>query len=569
MIMEGLQPTAAVQQPPSIDQPAMKRPLTLEERLSDLEAEYSIHTTHRPGVRSSTQPMFDLQFLLDFIQNDVKSQPNMYGVVDLDQNLTREQAFQLAFGEQNSFDYLQYAGPKTFQNLKQQAYELSIKLNDRTAIDSVTSFLNTIQNISPQLAKDLRECDAASVKTFDDFKNLQLSNGETLENYVRSATAARNKRRKSSIDNLTQKNLQSLWKAFQPARDSMIDKENLITYGMSQEERDRSDLLKFRSFDNFLSQNVLIDDNLLYMAALHGETNLFDLKDVMRFSRDVHTSEGPDRRYEVYRTSVKSGVYSERDMLSSVYGEAAVQRLENHQNAMISFQTEPPEKTLARLIKSGESPDFNTARMALTDKNGNVLRYTKEDAKKGKIPKGKEVGWIKVVARDVDLTELTVGQIQDMQNSKPPKMFAAGGYQFTKIALNNLIERGIVRRDEKFTVEVQNRCFVEMTKSSSKVIHLDKAFAAAYKNNQTQLSEATIRELTNKIAKIWASVKSTSGKSLYEDSGNRGSIGNRNVRDTLQAAYKEYSSLQKAQNYTHDDAYYQSLTGIKKPSRSV
>lgn len=100
-----------------------------------------------------------------------------------------------------------------------------------------------------------------------------------------------------------------------------------------------------------------------------------------------------------------------------------------------------------------------------------------------------------------NLTDMTVGEI--LQRGKLPmgnsdRIFAAGRYQIIPDTLQGLVKQGVVSETEKFTEEVQDRLGRALIQQSG-----------ALKSAQ----EGNLVEAQNKLAKVWASIPTSTGGS--------------------------------------------------------
>lgn len=108
-------------------------------------------------------------------------------------------------------------------------------------------------------------------------------------------------------------------------------------------------------------------------------------------------------------------------------------------------------------------------------------------------------------------TEMTVAEILDWVRATPNQPHAIGRYQFIPSTLRSLIERGDISPNLQFTPDLQDRL--------ANILLMD---AGLIKFQQGRISQTSFM---NNLARIWAGLPTSSGKSAYHGfAGNHATI---------------------------------------------
>lgn len=125
----------------------------------------------------------------------------------------------------------------------------------------------------------------------------------------------------------------------------------------------------------------------------------------------------------------------------------------------------------------------------------------------------------------IDLENMTVAEVQQMQrqHGKKTGSSATGAYQVMRKTLSGLIDAGVVDPDEKFTVEVQDRIGMALLKGRG--------------YDDWKSGRLTTEEFADRLAKEWASLPTSSGKSYYDGDkmGNKATKSRQTLINSLEA----------------------------------
>lgn len=153
------------------------------------------------------------------------------------------------------------------------------------------------------------------------------------------------------------------------------------------------------------------------------------------------------------------------------------------------------------------------------DKTTQLLDYI------GKLESGNNYNTL-VGGRTADLTNMTVGQVMEMQRGMIGQGFqstAVGKYQIIQKTLAELVQQGVVSPDDKFNSSTQDKLAIALMKRRG----LEKY----------QSGTLSADQFANNLAMEWASLPTSSGKSYYQGVGsNRALAGRDSLMGILSAA---------------------------------
>lgn len=424
--------------------------------------------------------------LLELFQNDISTYQNRYGIVDVNKDSYSKDLIPMVFNL-GRVEYQQIAGPKTLKHLRERTKEVADQINNRTCSQVVSSFYSAL---NPQIyGNDILSAVGAvrfdSVNSIDDFKNIPLADGRTLEQAVVSYEEQHNKRQKTPAQTRAQRKLEDLYKRFQKAQSAIGDREEFLTYGMKPDEKNSESAFRLDCFNDYLEHNVDIDADFLYVAALRGEVNPYDFRDVTRLVREVQTSQ--EQKYVDYRTSLGNVLVPTRDILVSMYGEEVITDIEAHPLYKANFPKNKPFQLLEDLIIQGESAVAASLKNAETGEKG-VSPFDVARCPESVSPKR---------CKDAQLTKKTFNEILALQRSPNTreKLYAIGAFQVTQQNIEEMIRKGIIDGNELCTPDAQRRMLVYLV-LNKRGINI---------KNITSMSTKELNDVIDQTAAEWRS----------------------------------------------------------------
>jgi hypothetical protein len=217
-----------------------------------------------------------------------------------------------------------------------------------------------------------------------------------------------------------------------------------------------------------------------------------------------------------------------------------------------------PFKPLFEIIEDGESSMFEDrwnafnrgaagdSLIAAIDEKGNTVYRIDENGKK--VPKMRVVQADEIW--DKKLTEMTVGEIRmNMDNSDPSKELGASGFfQITEVALQEAIDKGIVKSDDMYDMKTQ-------TKLGIWTLTEKRPDIKAYINSQNptyEMRHAAAKELAKEYESMGD--PDNAGFSHYLKTNADGTKENKPARihhiDTMQALEKTRIAIQREHGYS-------------------